>query len=300
MKRRSPGGRPIWLQVAKSLLSVAVLFFSACGQAKPVSAVFPETSTEPMVLETAVTEITLPEAEEECTQEGMEEMTETVVPEETVWSGGENQEPAETLLEQYLRGQIELPEAAELDAEAIRQNPELPTGCESVALTTALRFLGFDLEKTTIAKEYLIYDYGNYAAGYVGNPFSDHGAGIFAPGLTETANSYLAAMDSDLAAYDISGTEFEELYAYLAAGYPVILWTTMYFETPDFNGDFCEYEGRIYEWYLNEHCVMMSGYRKENGTVTVCDPLQGKVKVKEGALAAIYEATEENAVVIYR
>ena len=71
MKRRSPGGRPIWLQVAKSLLSVAVLFFSACGQAKPVSAVFPETSTEPMVLETAVTEITLPEAEEECTQEGM-------------------------------------------------------------------------------------------------------------------------------------------------------------------------------------------------------------------------------------
>ena len=45
----------------------------------------------------------------------------------------------------------------QLDTEELFQNPELPTGCESVALTAALQYLKFDLEKTDIAENYLTY-----------------------------------------------------------------------------------------------------------------------------------------------
>ena len=67
--------------------------------------------------------------------------------------------------------------------ENILQNPELPTGCESVALTMVLKYLGFDLEKTTIADDYLVFADRNFAMGYIGNPHTEDGAGIFAPGL---------------------------------------------------------------------------------------------------------------------
>ena len=40
--------------------------------------------------------------------------------------------------------------AAQLDVEELLQYPELPTGCESVALTAVLRYHGFDLEKTSL------------------------------------------------------------------------------------------------------------------------------------------------------
>lgn len=54
--------------------------------------------------------------------------------------------------------------------EVILQKPELPTGCESVALTMVLKQKGYPIEKTTIAEEYLIYNRDNYASGYVGDP----------------------------------------------------------------------------------------------------------------------------------
>ena len=47
-----------------------------------------------------------------------------------------------------------------IDMENILQNPELPTGCESVALTMVLNYLGFDLDKTTIADDYLVFGDG--------------------------------------------------------------------------------------------------------------------------------------------
>ena len=50
-----------------------------------------------------------------------------------------------------LQAAAELPRSASLDVPALQQYPELPTGCESVALTNALLACGFDLQKTEIA-----------------------------------------------------------------------------------------------------------------------------------------------------
>ena len=73
----------------------------------------------------------------------------------------------------------DLPRSVSLKVPEVRQLPELPTGCESVALTMALEYEGFMLYKTTIAREFLVYNQetDNMAIGYIGDPFSKDGAG---------------------------------------------------------------------------------------------------------------------------
>lgn len=186
-------------------------------------------------------------------------------------------------------GETEVPE--------LLQNPELPTGCESVALTIVLKSLGFDLDKTTIADDYLIHG-KNFAVSFVGNPRSSNGSGIFPPGLVKTANAYLAAQDSSLRAEDVSGTDFDSLTDYIDQGIPVLVWTTMYMDPVKFSGNTAAYNGHVYRWYRSEHCVVLCGYDREKGTITVSDPLEGRVERNWDAFSEIYDEAGQYAVVI--
>ena len=56
-------------------------------------------------------------------------------------------------------------DSASIPIEPMDQYPELPTGCESVALTVALNALGCNLSKTEIAENYLEYN-DNYVLGF--------------------------------------------------------------------------------------------------------------------------------------
>ena len=190
-----------------------------------------------------------------------------------------------------------LRDSAFVEVPEMLQNPELPTGCESVALTIALNSLGFDLDKTTIADDYLITG-TNFASSYVGNPFTSHGSGIFAPGLTDTANAFLEDQNSSYTAADITGTDFDDLLSYIDEGIPVVLWTTMYMSSVSFTGNNVTYEGKTYRWYNTEHCVVLCGYDRTNGTVLVSDPLSGIVTRDWDAFADIYETAGENAMII--
>lgn len=181
------------------------------------------------------------------------------------------------------------PSAASLPLEPLLQYPELPTGCESVALTISLLGLGFSLEKTDIASDYLVYSDNNFALGYVGDPFADDGAGVFAPGLVRTANIYLKSQGSTRQAYDASGVSFHDLFSFLADGQPVILWVTMSYNSPSFSEDVCSYGGRDYRWFWNEHCVAMKAYDKTAGTVTLEDPLEGELVMDLASIEQLYD-----------
>ena len=194
----------------------------------------------------------------------------------------------------------QLPETMYLDVPELFQKPELPTGCESVALTMALMFEGFELDKTTIAREFLIYNQetDNMAVGYIGDPFTEEGAGCFAPAIAGTAVCFFEDQGYDYQAYDISGTEFEELLSYVAIGRPVIVWGTMYMEEPVFTDTVTEYNGKVYRWYMQEHCMVLSGYDLKTQTVIINDPLEGIVTRDMTEFHEIYDKTGQNAVVL--
>lgn len=192
----------------------------------------------------------------------------------------------------------ERPASASLEVTPIIQTPELPTGCESVALTMALNVYGYQLDKTTIAREWLVHNDENYVIGYSGDPFSTKGAGVFAPGLCDTANAFLKHRGNGYKAYDITGLEIEDLCDYIAQGTPVVVWITADYKEPTYTDSNIEYDGRNYRWYNNEHCVMLGGYDDEKSMLTVYDPLQGKIEVEKQTFKKIYDQIGKYAIMI--
>ncbi len=194
----------------------------------------------------------------------------------------------------------ELPDSWQLEVPIVYQEPELPTGCESVALTMLLMYEGFELGKTDIADEYLIYsETGDFADGYVGNPYSYEGAGCFPPSLARTAERFLEENDSELHAKNISGKSLGELCYYVANGIPAAVWCTMYMSYDIWlYEDGFEQDGICYNWYENEHCTVLTGYDLENRTVTIHDPLEGIVVRDMDEFEYIYDAIGRFALVI--
>ena len=195
----------------------------------------------------------------------------------------------------YKKGDA-LPISVSLEVEEILQNPELPSGCESVSLTMLLNYYGFGLSKTEIADNYLIYN-DNYLIGFFGNP-RNAGGGCYSPGLTNTANRFLLSKDSVLHAYDISGTSLEDLFLHVANGHPVIVWSTVSLIDSTADEPFYTYNGTEYGWNKSEHCVLLVGYNISENTVTIKDPLIGTVTYHKETFKKSYNTMWKMSIVI--
>ena len=92
-----------------------------------------------------------------------------------------------------------------LDVECVLQNPELPTGCEITALTTVLNYLGYNVDKLTMADYYLdkgkMGEVSPYKA-FVGNPRDEDSCGAFAPVLVNSATKYLKSQRYECIQYN--------------------------------------------------------------------------------------------------
>ena len=185
-------------------------------------------------------------------------------------------------------------EGVDLGVPSIWQEPELPTGCESVALTNVLLYYGFNLGKSEIADHYMPWSGWDFVYSFMGNPHSTSGSAIMAPGIADTANSYLSSKGSGLRATDITGASFESLYSYIDSGVPVVVWSTMYFGN----------RGRELAWqdgftlYSGTHAVTLAGYNADKTQVLVSDPLSGSVWRDADRFESLYEQMGSQAVVI--
>lgn len=259
----------------------------------------PEPETEPTEEETTAAETKSSERETKpvTTKPANRE---TDAPQTT--AGGVTTTPEETTPEETTEESniiTGIPLKRQLGVGTIYQNPELPTGCESVALTIVLNYFGYHLDKTTIARDYLVKHSWNYAIGFVGDPFKSNGGGVFAPGLISTANAFLSAQGAGGRGRELTGTAFESLYRYVAQGVPVIIWVTSGYSTnPGFTGNKVSYNGHTYRWYRGEHCVVLCGYDQEKGTVTICDPQKGRVTKDAELVKSIYDMTGCNAMIL--
>lgn len=193
---------------------------------------------------------------------------------------------------------LSLPRSVRLEVPSRLQYPELPTGCESVALTDALLFFGFELETSEIADEWLPTSDVDFVNAFLGDPRTVDGHACMAPGIVTAARSYLEAHGSELEVEDATGMTFEELLARVSEGNPVIAWCTIDLDDAGDAYDVAWQEGREYRLYPNSHCVVVSGYDRDEGVVYVSDPLAGTTSYDMTAFALRYYELGAQAIVI--
>lgn len=191
------------------------------------------------------------------------------------------------------------PNVALLNVPCLLQNPELPTGCESVALTNVLNYYGFGLAKTTMADSYIPRSSWDFVTSFWGDPHSSRGNCCSAPAITASANAFLTLNHSSLRAYDITDASLETMYGYIAAGNPVIVWSTMYQGNVGRAYAWQQYNGRTYFTVTNSHTIVLRGFDRTSNTVYIADSLSGYVTMNAGRFYQLYVGRGSQAVVIH-
>ena len=167
-----------------------------------------------------------------------------------------------------------------VDVPCYSQYPELPTGCESVALTNLLNYYGFGLGKTIIADYYLPkVSNGNFVTAFDGNPRRSSGGlmGCVAPAITIAGNNFLRAAGSGKQAKDVSFSSISSIKNRLTCGQPVEMWNTEWGSWPGGRYATRWYNGHSYGLWGGNHAVVLKGYDDEQGIVYLSDSINGNV-----------------------
>lgn len=184
--------------------------------------------------------------------------------------------------------------------EAVLQEPELPTGCEVTSLTQTLNFLGFDIDKITLADEFMPIDFQGLVVmdeAYIGDPRLD-GFGCNANVLVQTADKYFASIDSPCYGEDLTGSSLREVFWQVSQSRPVITWSTIDLKVtnPEFVWTAGNGKDFIFNWY--QHCMTVYGYDCNEGVVYAADPLKGNVTYSLEQFETVYDLMGDQAVVI--
>ena len=168
-----------------------------------------------------------------------------------------------------------------VDVPCYLQYPELPTGCESVALTNLLNYYGFGLGKTIIADYYLPKgSNGNFVTAFDGNPRRSSGGlmGCVAPAITIAGNNFLRAAGSIMQAKDVSFSSISSIKNRLTCGQPVEMWNTEWGSWPGGRYAARWYNGHSYGLWGGNHAVVLKGYDDEQGIVYLSDSINDRVE----------------------
>lgn len=193
-----------------------------------------------------------------------------------------------------------------LDVPLIKQRPELPSGCEAVALTMALRYYGINIDKVKIASQMprdntsltknadgTVKTWGDPEVGFIGDPYGT--------GITINPNPLKQVLDryrSDGVA--LYGKDFSVIQDYVAQGKPVLVWFTITHELPTPRA-WVTPDGKRISSPRPLHCIVVTG--ADNDWVYFNDsestPLSGKnVKVRKNRFIQIYNAMGQRALVV--
>lgn len=188
-----------------------------------------------------------------------------------------------------------------VDVPCYSQYPELPTGCESVALTNLLNYYGFGLGKTIIADYYLPKgSNGNFVTAFDGNPRRSSGGlmGCVAPAITIAGNNFLRAAGSGKQAKDVSFSSISSIKNRLTCGQPVEMWNTEWGSWPGGRYTARWYNGHSYGLWGGNHAVVLKGYDDEQGIVYLSDSINGNVTRNAQVFFGTWQQMDSMAVVI--
>lgn len=201
-------------------------------------------------------------------------------------------------------------EANRIGIPTVRQNPELPNGCEITTLTAVLTYHGIKTSKTKLADDYLPKETFEFQEGkrigpepdqaYAGNPRNANaGWYAFAGPIVEASKKIIDDKGSRLITENVSGSSREEILSYMDQNIPVIVWVTLDLSPPITSGGwYIDGTDEFHSSFINLHTVVLDGWK--DGEVTVMDPLKGLVTHPEDKFFESYEALGSQAVLVKR
>lgn len=172
----------------------------------------------------------------------------------------------------------------------IRQNPELPNGCEVTSMAMALGAAGCPVDKLTLygclPREPILEGAGGRFGpdpeqAYAGDAADKTGGWYCFEGpVVEAANRWLEAQGSPLRAEAVTGLSRVELEGYAGDGTPLVCWVTLNYGQPQRSESYTWLlqDGTVYRPYRNLHCVVLVGMEDEQ--YRVADPLSGDTQVE--------------------
>ena len=185
------------------------------------------------------------------------------------------------------------------DFEIMEQYPELPTGCEITAMTMVLNYYGYNVDKVTMALDYMPKIQAEFYRGedgrlmgpdlenfFVGDPTEETGYICGTGAIVTAANAYLTDVGSDMTAVAMKNAQPEELYDLIDQGTPVVIWCTINMEDRAETDSWYREDGTYMEWSTNDHGAVLIGYDED--TVTVDDPIYSRITVSRVQFEKIF------------
>lgn len=162
------------------------------------------------------------------------------------------------------------------------QKPDYPTGCESVALYTLLKYYNVDVTIDEIIdklkkgdkpyyEENIMYG-GDPEREFLGNPKDITGYGVYEKPIEEVANYFKPNIKN------ITGTNLDDILKLVNIGYPIQVWTSIDCKTPKIaNHSWIDKKtGKKIIWKQPFHSLIIIGYTNQN--IITSDPYYGQIK----------------------
>lgn len=176
--------------------------------------------------------------------------------------------------------QVELPESNVIDVPYISQVYPVyaVVGCEGTSLLMGLKGKGYaqDVSLRTFLDGMPKHS-SNPAKGFVGSPYvadlsKRTRTTIYPPVLTQYASQYGTVTD-------FSDSSIHEIQAEVLAGNPVVIYATLWWETPFYR--WYNIEGQQQRLLSNNHVVLITGYDCNTNAYYIADPYNVKDTSKE-------------------
>ncbi|MGN1411041.1 MAG: RICIN domain-containing protein [Oscillospiraceae bacterium] len=187
----------------------------------------------------------------------------------------------------------------------------LPTGCEATGLTILLNWYGFNVSKEDMAMTYMPRQDFYYADGkkigpdyittFAGDPSrKSNSYGCYIPCMMSTVQNYFDAIGrTDCSTTNLTGTNLDDLFPYIAQGTPVAVITTNNLITPTTGDSWYTSDGRYITWQKGHHCMIIIGYDLSKNEVYVSESAYSYVRTYNmDTFRNIYNLKGKNAMIV--
>lgn len=198
----------------------------------------------------------------------------------------------------YTKPQTPIGNSKIIQAPFISQLGKYPTGCESVTTVMSLNHIGIDVSVDKFIDSYLTKTGVPFdpSISFGGNPRSTSGYGCYAPVIKKALDKALSGKNYE--AKVLNNVSLKTLCSqYIDKGIPVILWATMYMNTPYISSTWT-YNGKTINWIAPEHCLLLVGY--DSSHYIFNDPLTSHPQTyySKSSVEAAYKGLNYQAIVL--